>query len=39
MRVRIVVADQSEADIYDLERSDMAPQLVQRLDDPDAWHR
>jgi protein required for attachment to host cells len=36
MRVRIVVADQSEADFYELERRDMPLQLVQRLEDPDA---
>ena len=36
MRVRIVVADQSEADIYELEQHGAAPQLVQRLEDPDA---
>lgn len=36
MRVRIVVADQSEADIYELEQRDIPPQLVQRLEDPDA---
>lgn len=38
MRVRIVVADQSEADFYELEQRDMPPQFVQRLADPDA-HR
>lgn len=36
MRVRIVVADQGEADFYLLERQDATPQLVQRLEDPDA---
>lgn len=36
MRVRIVVADQSEADFYELEQRGAAPQLVQRLEDPDA---
>ena len=36
MRVRIVVADQSEADFYELEQRDMPPQLVQRLEDPEA---
>ena len=36
MRVRIVVADQSQADIYQLERRDTHPQLVQRLEDTDA---
>ena len=36
MRVRIVVADQSEADFYELEQRDMPPQFVQRLKDPDA---
>ncbi len=36
MRVRIVVADQSEADFYELEQGDMPPQFVQRLEDPDA---
>ena len=36
MRVRIVVADQSEADFYELEQRDMPPQLVQRLEDADA---
>lgn len=36
MRVRIVVADQSEADFYELEQRDMPPQFVQRLEDPDA---
>ena len=36
MRVRIVVADRSEADIYELEQRDIPPQLVQRLEDPDA---
>jgi protein required for attachment to host cells len=36
MRVRIVVADQSEADFYELEQRDMPPQLLQRLEDPDA---
>ena len=33
MRVRIVVADQSEADFYDLEERDMPPHLVLRLED------
>lgn len=33
MRVRIVVADQSEADFYDLEQRDMPPQFIQRLED------
>jgi protein required for attachment to host cells len=36
MRVRIVVADQSEADFYELERRDMPPLFVQRLEDADA---
>lgn len=36
MRVRIVVADQSEADFYTLEQRDMPPQFVQRLKDTDA---
>lgn len=36
MRVRIVVADQSEADFYELEQRDKPPRLVQRLEDPDA---
>ncbi|HEX8754960.1 MAG TPA: host attachment protein [Steroidobacteraceae bacterium] len=36
MRVRIVVADQSEAGFYELEQRDMPPQLVQRLEDADA---
>jgi protein required for attachment to host cells len=36
MRVRIVVADQSEADFYDLEQRDMPPHFVRRLEDPDA---
>jgi protein required for attachment to host cells len=36
MRVRIVVADQSEADFYDLERRDMPLLFVRRLEDPDA---
>jgi len=36
MRVRIVVADQSEADFYQLEQRDMPPQFVQRLEDADA---
>jgi protein required for attachment to host cells len=36
MRVRIVVADQSEADFYELEQRDMPPRLVQRLEDADA---
>jgi protein required for attachment to host cells len=36
MRVRIVVADQSEADIYELEERDMPPHFVQRLEDADA---
>lgn len=36
MKVRIVVADQSEADFYELEQRDMPPQFVQRLEDPDA---
>ena len=36
MRVRIVVADQSEADFYDLEQHDMRPHLVGRLEDADA---
>jgi len=36
MRVRIVVADQSEADFYELEQRDMPPQFVQRLEDADA---
>ena len=36
MRVRVVVADQSEADFYELEQRDTPPRLVQRLEDPDA---
>lgn len=36
MRVRIVVADQSEADFYELEERDKPPQLVQRLEDAQA---
>lgn len=36
MRVRIVVADQSEADFYELEQRDMPPQFVQRLEDAEA---
>ena len=36
MRVRIVVADQSEADFYDLEQRDIPPQFVERLEDADA---
>ena len=36
MRVRIVVADQSEADFYELEQRDMPPQFVRRLEDADA---
>lgn len=36
MKVRIVVADQSEAAFYELEQRDMPPQFVQRLTDPDA---
>lgn len=36
MRVRIVVADQSEAGFYEVEQRDMSPQLVQRLEDADA---
>lgn len=36
MRVRIVVADQSEADFYELEQRDMPPKFVQRLEDADA---
>lgn len=36
MRIRIVVADQSQADFYELEQRDMPPQLLQRLEDPDA---
>lgn len=36
MRVRIVVADQSEADFYELEQRDMPPQFVRRLKDADA---
>ena len=36
MRVRILVADQSEADFYDLEQRDIPPQFVQRLEDADA---
>jgi protein required for attachment to host cells len=39
MRVRIVVADQSEACFYDLERGDAGLQLVARMTDPKAhWH-
>lgn len=36
MKVRIVVADQSEADFYELEQRDMPPQFLQRLEDADA---
>lgn len=36
MRVRIVVADQSEADFYELEQRHMPPQFVQRVEDADA---
>ena len=36
MRVRIVVADQNEADFYELEQRDMPPRFVQRLEDADA---
>lgn len=36
MRVRIVVADQSEADFYELEQRGMPPLFVQRLEDADA---
>jgi protein required for attachment to host cells len=36
MRVRIVVADQSEADFYELEQRGMPPQFVRRLEDADA---
>lgn len=36
MRVRIVVADQSEADFYELEQRDMPPQFLERLADPEA---
>lgn len=36
MRIRIMVADQSEADFYDLEQRDMPPRFVQRLEDADA---
>jgi protein required for attachment to host cells len=36
MRVRIVVADQSEADFYELEQRDMPPRFLQRLEDADA---
>jgi protein required for attachment to host cells len=36
MRVRIVVASQSEADFYELDQRDMPPQFVQRLEDADA---
>ena len=36
MRVRIVVADQSEADFYELRQRDMPPQFIQRLADADA---
>src|SRR5512146_2148437 len=36
MRVRLVVADQSEADFYELEQRDMPPRFVQRLEDADA---
>lgn len=36
MRVRIVVADQSEADFYELEQRDLPPKFVQRLEDADA---
>lgn len=36
MRVRIVVADQSEASFYELEQAGMPPKLVQRLEDAQA---
>ena len=36
MRVRIVVADQSEADFYELGQRDLPPNFVQRLEDADA---
>ncbi|HEV7137606.1 MAG TPA: host attachment protein [Steroidobacteraceae bacterium] len=36
MKVRIVVADQSEAAFYELEQRDIPPQFVRRLTDPDA---
>lgn len=36
MKVRIVVADQSEAAFYELEQRDMPPQFVHQLADPDA---
>lgn len=36
MRVRIVVADQSRADFYELEERDMPPLFVRRLEDADA---
>jgi protein required for attachment to host cells len=36
MRIRIVVADQSEADFYQLEQRGAPPQFVQRLEDAEA---
>ena len=36
MKIRIVVADQSEAAFYELEQRDMPPQFIQRLTDPQA---
>lgn len=36
MRLRIVVADQSEANFYGLEQRETPLQFVQRLEDPDA---
>lgn len=36
MRVRIVVADQSEADFYDVAQREESPRFVARLTDPDA---
>lgn len=36
MRVRIVVADQSEADFYDMEKREQPPRFVARFTDPDA---
>jgi protein required for attachment to host cells len=36
MRIRIVVADQSEADFYEFEQRDSPPQFVRRLEDADA---
>lgn len=36
MKVRIVVASQSEADFYEAEQRGMPPRFVQRLEDADA---